>query len=147
MPRVRLTKHLRMGDGGRTWEEREQGLIADYLPDPHGGYGHDPHYLALCPTQPDVKVKFGFPIVVDHGNPDMPGSYLGISEDQRMGGGALSVGPTEDGGQTWTALRNGLPQTHCYDIVLRHTLALNRDQLAFGATTGNTFLSNDRGDA
>jgi hypothetical protein len=150
-------------------------LITDYLPDPHAEYSHDPHCLALCSTQPDVlsqqnhcgvfqsidagrqwtdrsntdgTVKFGFPIVVNHSNPDMAWVLPGIGHDQRMAvGGALSVGRTEDGGQTWTTLRHGLPQTNCYDIVLRHALGLNGDQPAFGTTTGNVFLSNDRGDA
>ena len=95
-----------------------------------------------------LGTRKGFPIVVDHSNPDMAWIVPGISDDQRMAvGDALSIGRTEDGGQTWTTLRNGLPQTNGYDIELRHALDLNGDQLAFGTTTGNVFLSNDRGDA
>ena len=31
-------------DGGKTWEGRNKGLIADYLPNPHAEYGHDPAF-------------------------------------------------------------------------------------------------------
>ena len=60
--------------------------------------------------------------------------------------GALCVGRTEDGGQTWTELRSGLPQENCYDIVFRHALDIDGETLIFGTTTGNLFISEDRGD-
>ena len=40
--------------GGATWEGRNKGLRADYLPDPYAEYGHDHHYLAAAPSNPDV---------------------------------------------------------------------------------------------
>ena len=61
--------------------------------------------------------------------------------------GALFVARTEDGGQTWTHLRAGLPQQDCYDIVFRHAFDLQGNTLVFGSTTGNLFLSQDRGDS
>lgn len=162
-------------DGGKTWDGRNQGLIAEYLPDPQAEYGHDPHCTVLCPAQPDVlwqqnhcgvfrsddagrqwhdvsqpdgTIKFGFPVAVDAEDPDTAWVVPGISDDQRMAvGGALFTARTEDGGKSWTALRNGLPQSNCYDIVLRHALDLSGDRLAFGSTTGNVFISNNRGDA
>jgi hypothetical protein len=54
---------------------------------------------------------------------------------------------TEDGGKTWTELRNGLPQGEAYDLVYRHALDISGDRLAFGTTTGNLYLSDDRGDS
>jgi photosystem II stability/assembly factor-like uncharacterized protein len=59
----------------------------------------------------------------------------------------LFVGRTEDGGKTWQNLRNGLPQDNCYDIVFRHALDIDGNQLAFGSTTGNVFFSANRGDS
>lgn len=49
--------------------------------------------------------------------------------------GSLFVARTEDGGNAWTELRNGLPQEHAYDVVYRHALANHEDVLAFGNDT------------
>jgi hypothetical protein len=161
-------------DGGKTWEGRNRGLRADFLPEPYSEYGHDAHCTVACPSapdalwqqnhcgvfrtvdagkswtdvsQPDGPIRFGFPISVDALDPDTAWTVPGASDDRRMAvGGALFVGRTEDGGKTWTALRNGLPQKNCYDIVLRHALDVCGDRIAFGTTTGNVFLSDSRGD-
>jgi len=160
-------------DGGRTWEGRNKGLKADYLPDPHAEYGHDPHCLVASPSNPDVlwqqnhcgvfrssdggqawidisqsggPVYFGFPIAVDPYDELTAWVVPGISDEKRMAvDGAMCVGRTEDGGKSWTELRKGLPQQNCYDIVFRHALDINGEQLAFGSTTGNLFLTTDRG--
>jgi photosystem II stability/assembly factor-like uncharacterized protein len=59
--------------------------------------------------------------------------------------GSLFICRTDDGGKSWKELRNGLPQENCFDIVYRHALATSGDAVVFGTTTGNLFLSNDRG--
>ncbi len=96
-------------DGGETWHGRNQGLIADYLPDPKAEYGHDPHCLVAAPTNPDIlwqqnhcgvfrsvdagqnwedvsdgPVTFGFPIVVDAKDPDTAWVVPGISDEMRL---------------------------------------------------------------
>lgn len=162
-------------DGGRTWQGRNKGLRADFLPEPYAEYGHDPHCIVASPTNPDVlwqqnhcgvfhsadagrnwtdisqadgPVRFGFPVAADPYDDKTAWVVPGISDEKRMAvGGALCVGRTEDGGQSWTELRNGLPQEHCYDIVFRHALDVSGESLAFGSTTGNLFLSDDRGDS
>lgn len=162
-------------DGGKTWNGRNKGLLAEYLPDPHAEYGHDPHCLIAAPSNPDVlwqqnhcgvfrsadagkswenvsqhdqSIKFGFPIVVDAQNSDTAWVVPAVSDEKRMAiDGALFVARTEDGGQTWTELRNGLPQERCYDVVFRHALDIDGDRLVFGSTSGNLFLSNDRGNS
>jgi photosystem II stability/assembly factor-like uncharacterized protein len=40
-------------DGGVHWSPLNQGVAADFLPDPTVPYGHDPHCVALHPKQPD----------------------------------------------------------------------------------------------
>lgn len=162
-------------DGGETWKGRNQGLKACYLPDAGAEYGHDPHCLVASPSNPDVlwqqnhcgvfrsvdrgltwsdvsqeggPVYFGFPIVVDEHDEQTAWVVPGISDDIRMAiDGALCVGRSEDGGQTWQELRNGLPQSGCYDITFRHALDISGDTLVFGTTTGNLFISEDRGDS
>jgi photosystem II stability/assembly factor-like uncharacterized protein len=72
----------------------------------------------------------------------------GRSDNQRMAiDGALFVARTSDGGKTWTQLREGLPQEAAHDVVLRHSLGNSGDLLAFGSTTGNLYVSENRGDS
>jgi photosystem II stability/assembly factor-like uncharacterized protein len=40
-------------DGGRTWRPLNEGVAADFLPDPHPEYGQDPHCMVLSPAMPD----------------------------------------------------------------------------------------------
>ena len=46
-------------------------------------------------------------------------------------------------------MSKGLPQTHAYDVVYRHALAIDAtgDRLAFGSTTGGLWVSEDQGDS
>jgi len=40
-------------DAGASWLPLNQGIEADYLPDPDAEYGHDPHCIAMHPAHPD----------------------------------------------------------------------------------------------
>ena len=51
----------------------------------------------------------------------------------------LSKTPLED-------IRKGLPQESAYDVVYRHALSAQGGRVAFGSTTGNLFISEDRGE-
>ena len=55
---------------------------------------------------------------------------------------------TRDGGESFEILREGLPQRFAYDLVYRHALDIDAggNQLAFGSTTGNLWLTEDQGD-
>lgn len=181
----RDSKHITIGisvggvyetrDGGKTWEGRNKGLNADYMPEPQAEYGHDPHFMLASPSNPDVlwqqnhcgifrsvdsgkqwqhisqpggPAYFGFAIALDKDDENTAWVVPAIDAEYRMAvDHAMCVCRTEDGGQTWTALREGLPQQTCYDVTFRHALDINGDQLAFGTTTGNVFVSNDRGDS
>lgn len=162
-------------DAGATWEPRNRGLVASFLPNPDVEVGHDPHFVDFCLAQPDVlwqqnhcgvfrstdgggtwqsigetdgPVNFGFAIAADANDPSTAWVVPAQSDEQRMSkGGALLVCRTTDGGRTWEQLRNGLPQEQSYDIVFRHALANSGDTLMFGSTTGNAFVSQDRGDS
>jgi photosystem II stability/assembly factor-like uncharacterized protein len=59
----------------------------------------------------------------------------------------MCVARTTDGGKTWQAQRNGLPQHAAYDIVYRHALDISGDTLAFASTTGNAYLTEDGGES
>jgi hypothetical protein len=60
----------------------------------------------------------------------------------------LVVTRTRDGGRTFDILSDGLPQTHAYDIVYRHALAIDDagERLAIGSTTGGLWVSETAGD-
>jgi photosystem II stability/assembly factor-like uncharacterized protein len=161
-------------DGGKSWRSRNKGLLMDYLPDPSAEWGHDPHYLELCPGQPDhvwqqnhcgvfyssdgaatwkkvsqpeQGVHFGFPIAVDAKDGKTAWVVPGKSDAQRTAvDGGLFVARTQDGGESWQPLRKGLPQKNAYDVVYRHALDNSGDRLAFGSTTGNLYVSEDRGE-
>jgi photosystem II stability/assembly factor-like uncharacterized protein len=166
---------LESTDGGRTWHGRNKGMLNDYLPNPAAEWGHDPHIIQQCAGQPDhvwqqnhcgvfhstdggrswkqvskpdEGVRFGFPVAVDAQRGNTAWIVPGKSDMQRMTiDGALFVARTEDGGQTWQQLREGLPQANAYDVVLRHALSNSGDRLAFGSTTGNLYVSENGGNS
>ncbi|MFW5877199.1 MAG: WD40/YVTN/BNR-like repeat-containing protein [Myxococcota bacterium] len=165
---------LETTDGGKTWHGRNQGMRMDYLPNPAAEWGHDPHHIEWCPGQPDHiwqqnhcgvfysadgaaswkkvsnparGVHFGFPVAVDAVDGKTAWVVPGKSDNERMTiDGGLFVARTQDGGQSWEPLREGLPQENAYDVVYRHALDSREDRLAFGSTTGNLYVSEDRGD-
>jgi hypothetical protein len=162
-------------DGGATWRGRNKGMLMDYLPDPAADWGHDPHAIELCAgdpdhvwqqnhcgvfysadgaatwkkvSRPDDGVHFGFPVAVDPEDGKTAWLVPGKSDMQRITvDGSLFVARTQDGGETWQRLREGLPQACAYDVVYRHALANRGDVLAFGSTTGNLYVSEDRGES
>jgi hypothetical protein len=162
-------------DSGRNWEVRNKGLKAAWLPDPDSDIGHDPHILVAAPSDPDIlwqqnhcgifrstdgartwqdvsqpegPARFGFAIAVAEDNPDQAWVAPADSDMVRTAiKGALCICRTDDGGKTWKEYRKGLPQENCFDIVYRHALATSGDALAFGTTTGNFFVSPDRGES
>lgn len=165
---------LETTDGGKTWLGRNKGMLNDYLPEKEAEWGHDPHFVALCPGDPEhvwqqnhcgvfyssdgtktwsrvsqleAGVHFGFPIVADEKDGKTAWVVPGKSDQERTTiDGKLFVARTEDGGKTWTRLDKGLPQK-AYDVVYRHALDRAGDSLSFGSTTGNLYVSEDRGDS
>lgn len=162
-------------DGGNTWTSATKGMLNDYLPNPEVEWGHDPHFVTLCPgqpdrlwqqnhcgvftsedgagswkrvSQPDVAVHFGFPIAADAKDGRTAWVVPLRSDQERISiDGGLFVARTSDGGASWQTFRKGLPQEHCYDVIYRHALDASGDQLCFGTTTGNVYVSEDRGES
>lgn len=110
-------------DGGRSWEE-----ISDGLPS-----------------------TFGFPILVHPRNPERLWTLPlnGDMEGRFPPGAACAVWRSSDGGASWEALRDGLPQSSCYFTVLRQAMTGDRRDPAgvyFGTNSGSVFASFDEGD-
>jgi photosystem II stability/assembly factor-like uncharacterized protein len=166
-------------DAGGTWRQGNGGLSARYLPEAGGEQDTTAlcvHHIERSPTQPErlfmqfhggvyrsddageswVEIgrglvsDFGFPLAVDPEDPDS--AYvipLRADMDRVTPDGHVRVFETRDGGVTWTARGDGLPQTHAYLTILR--LAFDRAgverglELYFGATSGDVYGSGDAG--
>jgi hypothetical protein len=165
-------------DSGETWTLRGEGMRAEYMPpdQAHDPIAQDVHCLAQCVAAPHrmwvqhhngIFVSsdegknfseiagvepsvFGFPVVVHPREPDTAWFVPEIKDEKRVPrNGKLVVTRTRDGGKSFEVLGNGLPQSHAYDIVYRHALALDEtgERLAFGSTTGGLWVSEDQGDS
>ena len=161
-------------DDGAKWTSRNQGLRADFLPDPYAEIGHDPHFVVGCPGEPHVlwqqnhcgifssqdgggqwqnvsqlegPAKFGFAVAVDPHDAQTAWVIPAVSDEHRVAvDRALCVCRTTDGGASWTRFHEGLPQQDCYDFAFRHALDVSGDRLAFGTAGGSCYVSDDRGE-
>jgi photosystem II stability/assembly factor-like uncharacterized protein len=167
-------------DGGATWEPRNRGTRADFMPEEqrYPEYGQCVHCLVMASGLPErlyqqnhcgmyrsddggrqwqsieagLPSTFGFPAAVhprDAGtlylvplNGDILGRFV---PDARA-----AVWRTRDGGASWQALREGLPQGNVFFGVLRQAMATDRLEPAgvyFGTNTGILYGSADEGDS
>ena len=165
-------------DAGDSWVQRGEGMRAEHVPPEltHDPIAQDVHCLIQCPAAPNrmwvqhhngifvssdegrtfteitgvQPSSFGFAVVVHPRDPDIAWFVPQIKDEKRIpSGGKLVVTRTRDGGKGFETLTNGLPQSHAYDVVYRHALALDRsgERLAFGSTTGGLWISEDQGDS
>jgi photosystem II stability/assembly factor-like uncharacterized protein len=167
-------------DGGATWEPRNRGTRADFMPEEqrYPEYGQCVHCLVMASGLPErlyqqnhcgmyrsddggrqwqsieagLPSTFGFPAAVhprDAGtlylvplNGDILGRYVPDAQ--------AAVWRTRDGGASWQALREGLPQGNVFFGVLRQAMATDRLEPAgvyFGTNTGILYGSADEGDS
>lgn len=114
---------FRSADGGRAWNDITEGLPSTF------GFP-----IATHPRDP--QTVWTLPL-----NGDMAGRYPVDAK--------AAVWRTRDGGQSWQALRDGLPQSGCFFTVLRQAMAVDRLDpagIAFGTNSGSVFFSADEGD-
>lgn len=160
-------------DGGISWQARNEGLIAAYLPNPKAEIGHDPHLLLQCATEPQVLwqqnhcgvfrthngghnwenvsdqagfADYGFGLAIDPKDPARAWVIPATSDEIRVAKDlALVVSYTTNAGKTWQVLSNGLPQQNSFDIVFRHAFQYHAGQLVFGTNNGNLYWSENEG--
>ena len=164
-------------DGGHSWMNKAKGMRAAFMPpekqmDPNI---QDPHRLVNCKTKPDAfwaqhhngifksvdnaeswqeiedvnPSTFGFAVAVHPQDPQTAWFIPGIKDECRIPvDGKFLVTRTRDGGKTFEALADGLPDQLSYDLVYRHGLDVDTsgDCLIMGSTTGNLWFSSDQGD-
>lgn len=164
-------------DDGATWMLQAGGMRAAYMPPEGEGDPNiqDPHRIVRCATAPDVLwcqhhngiwrstdnaaswqeitdvplANFGFAVAVHPADPQSAWFVPAQADERRIPvDAALAVNRTTDGGRSFTSLRNGLPQAHCYDLVYRHGLDVAADgrHLLVGSTTGGLWASHDGGE-
>jgi photosystem II stability/assembly factor-like uncharacterized protein len=143
-------------DGGETWETRNRGTRADFMPEDqrYPEFGQCVHCLVMAPGMPDrlyqqnhcgmyrsddggrqwtsieagLPSSFGFPAAAHPRDPST--LYLlplnGDSAGRYVPDGKAAVWRTRDGGETWEDLRTGLPQGNTYFGVLRQAMATDQ---------------------
>ena len=165
-------------DAGRSWRAGNEGLVARYAPEDaapeevglcvhrihraaarperlfmqfHGGvYRSDDAGGSWTEIGAGLPSDFGFPLALDPADPES--AYvipLAADTDRVTPDGRVRVYETRDGGSSWSARGDGLPQQHAYLTVLREALEGVGEgdalELYFGATSGEIFGSGDAG--
>jgi photosystem II stability/assembly factor-like uncharacterized protein len=159
-------------DGGKSWQSRNNGLIAAYLPNPKQEIGHDPHLILMSEKNPDVLwqqnhcgifrstdaaktwvnvsgkngfPKYGFSIAIDEQDTDTAWVIPAQSDEKRIPVDLkLVVCETKSSGAEWNTVSQGLPD-FSFELVLRHSFIKKGNLLAFGTNNGNIYLSFDKG--
>lgn len=167
----------RTDDGGRTWQPRNAGVRAQFLPDKYPEFGQCVHKVVNHPSRPErlflqnhwglyrsddwgdswhdiangVPSDFGFAMEVHPHDPDTVYIVPLESDEFRVVPGArLRVYRTRDAGASWHALEGGLPQEGAYETVLRDALAADSHDPAgiyFGTRGGKLWGSADAGES
>ncbi|AMO98485.1 putative glycosyl hydrolase [Collimonas arenae] len=164
-------------DGGASWSPSAKGMRATYMPPERADDQRiqDPHRIVRANGSPDKLwcqhhngiwrsandgvdwqeinevplSNFGFAVAVHPNDGDTAWFVPAVADQRRIPvDAALAVTRTVDGGRSFSVLRNGLPQQHCYDLIYRHGLAVADDgrTLLMASTTGGAWLSDNGGD-
>jgi hypothetical protein len=165
----------RSDDGGRSWQARNHGVRADFLPEKNPEFGQCVHKVVHHPARPDrlflqnhwglyrsdnggdswqdiangVPSDFGFGMVMHPHDPETV--YIVPLESDVFRctpEGKLRVYRTRDAGEHWEALTDGLPQESAFETVLRDGMSaddLNPAGIYFGTRNGEVWASPDGG--
>ncbi len=165
----------RSDDGGGHWQPINGGVRAEHLPTACPQAGHNIHRLVVHPDNPTrlyrqcyngvyrsddagdswteisagLPSDFGYALATEASDPDtvyvipIDSNHLRTTVD-----GRLRVYRSGDGGASWRALTEGLPQQHAYVSVLRDAMSV--DDLPscgvyFGTSSGHLFASRNHG--
>ena len=167
----------RTDDGGKSWQARNKGVRAEFLPDKHPEFGQCVHKIVQHPSQPGrlflqnhwglyrsddwgdswqdvangVPSDFGFAMAMHPHQPETVYIVPLESDQFRCTPEAkLRVYRTKNGGKSWEPMMKGLPQSGAYETVLRDALAadsFNPAGVYFGTRSGKVYGSTDDGDS
>lgn len=163
-------------DGGVSWKPTNTGISAGFLPDEIPEFGQCVHKFAVHPADPDrmylqnhggvyrsvdagqtwqsiaggLPDDFGFPMVA---HPHRPGVIYNfpLSADMMRfpPNGRCAVYRSENGGDDWTALTDGLPGEAFWSAVMRDAMCTDDADPAgvyFGSRNGEVYASADEGE-
>lgn len=162
-------------DGGKTWNPRNQNVLADFHPEKYPEFGQCPHKITMHPQMPHrlyqqnhcgvyrsddggkqwidigegkLPSRFGYPILVHPHDPDTV--YVIPEEGDQFrysANAAFEIWRSRDKGQSWRPLTKGLPD-RAYVVVLREAMAADscgQAGIYAGTKTGEIFYSLDDG--
>lgn len=168
---------FRSDDGGQTWTPKNQG-VPIIIPDQESSeIGFCVHALVADPDDSDIIYRqdhlglyrttdggdhweaienglrersFGFPIVLDRETKNLFIFPLESDEFRLPKEGKFRVFRSQNQGDSWEPLSNGLPEESHYGCVLRTAMAadhLSPGGIYLGSTAGTIHVSNDRGES
>ncbi len=169
---------FRSDDGGQSWRPKNKGVRADFMVNKYPEYGQCCHHLVMSPEDPQVlyqqnhcgvyRTTDGGESWEDIGTDRLPSTFgFPMAMHPRQGGtiyvvpqksdefrytpeGKFRVYRSRNGGDSWEALTNGLPQQDAYLGVHREASATDACDPAgvyFGTNTGTLYYSRDEGDS
>ncbi len=166
---------FRTEDGGRSWQPRNKGTRADFLPTKFPELGQCVHKLAQAPGASDLLYqqnhcgvyrsdsagdawtdisaglpsRFGFPIAVHPREPKTVWVLPLVGAEMRATPkGCLAVYRSTSAGRTWQKQTRGLPTRNAHLTILREAMTTDTCDPAgiyFGTETGQVFYSRDEG--
>lgn len=167
----------RTDDGGATWNARNRGVRAEFLPDKYPEFGQCVHKVVHHPDRPErlflqnhwglyrsddwgeqwvdiangVPSDFGFAMAMHPRDPDTVYIVPLESDGFRCTPDErLRVYRTRNAGESWEPLTEGLPQERAFENVLRDCLDTDAGEpggVYLGTRSGKLFASADNGDS
>jgi hypothetical protein len=169
----------RSSDGGASWEAANKGIKVAHVPEEESfpEFGQCVHKVARHASRPDrlfaqnhfgvyrsdnggdewttieagLPSTFGFPVLVHPRQPDVVFGFPLVADGERWPPEArCRVYRSDDAGETWKPLDNGLPKEPYYAAVLRDALSSDNGEPAgiyFGTRLGEVFASTDDGES
>ena len=166
---------FRTDDGGKTWQPRNRGTRADFLPNKLPELGQCVHKVAMAPGQAELLYqqnhcgmyrsdsagdswtdisrglpsRFGFPIAVHPRNAKTIWVVPLVSDQYRITpGGCLAVYRSSNSGRAWQKQTRGLPTRNAHLTILREAMSTDAREPAgvyFGTETGQVFHTRNEG--
>jgi photosystem II stability/assembly factor-like uncharacterized protein len=165
----------RTDDGGATWQARNEGVRAEFLPEKYPEFGQCVHKIVQHKAEPrrlflqnhwglyrsddggnswkdianGVPSDFGFCLAIHPHDPETVYNVPIESDEYRCTPeGKLRVYRTRNAGASWEPLTRGLPQKNALETVLRDSMGTDTCDPAgiyFGTRSGKVYGSNDEG--